>query len=112
MSPLIGEAEVKALTKKYANVIVSQGGEITKIDEWGKRKLAYQIDDYDEGFYVLFSYRSENKGLDELNRQLRLDEGVLRHMIVRDQLASGTEPKIEIEDVQDGEDINVNQEEN
>jgi small subunit ribosomal protein S6 len=105
LSPVISDIEVKTLTKKYGKVIVTEGGEITKVEEWGKRRLAYMINDFEEGYYVLVSHRSDNKGLDELNRQLRLDENVLRHMIVRDQLASGTEPKIGIEEVQKGDEV-------
>lgn len=97
--PNVDEAGLKAETDKYAGIISSGGGEITRFEKWGKRRLAYEINDQFEGHYFFYRFRGENPVLDELGRQMRIDEKVLRHLIVRDELASGTEPKVEIADL-------------
>ena len=58
-------------------------GEVTKIDRWGRRKLAYQIDRQREGFYVLMNAAIETDHLDELERNLKLASTVLRYLIIR-----------------------------
>jgi len=97
--PGLDEESLKAGMKKYAGVIDSGGGEITRLETWGKRKLAYEIDDQSEGHYYFYRFRCENKVLDELGRQMRIDESILRHLIVRDELATGDEPKIALSEL-------------
>ena len=92
--PGTSEEGLKDATTKYANVVASGGGEMTGVETWGKRKLAYEIDDHDEGHYFFLRFRSDSSVLDEMGRQMRIDENILRHMIVVDELASGTEPKV------------------
>jgi small subunit ribosomal protein S6 len=106
LSPDSAEAASKNSAQKYATVIVSGGGEITRMEDWGRRRLAYEIKKFNEGTYILYGFRADRAVLTELDRQLRLDETVLRHLIVRDVLATGTEAKIAIEGIQQGELIN------
>ncbi|MBI4720135.1 MAG: 30S ribosomal protein S6 [Chitinivibrionia bacterium] len=106
LSPDSAETAAKNSSQKYAGVIVSGGGEITKMEDWGRRRLAYEINKQSEGCYILYGFRAANAVLTELDRQLRLDETVLRHLIVRDVLATGTEAKIAIEGIQEGEVLN------
>lgn len=94
--PGLDEESLKSGTEKYAGIIDSGGGEITRLEKWGKRRLAYEIDDQSEGYYFLYRFRSNNAVLSELSRHMRIDESVLRHLIVRDELASGEEPKVEL----------------
>jgi small subunit ribosomal protein S6 len=58
-------------------------GAVTKVDRWGRRKLAYLIEKQREGYYVLFEAEIEPKGLPELERNLKLSTNVLRYLIVR-----------------------------
>jgi small subunit ribosomal protein S6 len=97
--PGVDDEGLKAGTDKYSGVISAGGGEITRLEKWGKRKLAYEIDDRTEGFYFLYRFRCDNSVLDELGRQMRIDERVLRHMVVRDELATGKEPKIDLSEL-------------
>ena len=80
-----GDALVGA-TKRYADVIASRGGEIKEIDDWGKRSLAYEINYHREGHYLFYRFRAGKEVLNELGRQLRIDENVIRPMIVRDDV--------------------------
>jgi small subunit ribosomal protein S6 len=98
----IGEDGMRSAARKYAEVIEKGGGELTQLENWGKRRFAYEIDHQTEGFYIFYRLRCGNHVLDELTRLLRLDENVLRHLIVRDEIATGNEPKIEIEAVLTG----------
>ena len=92
--------------QKYAQVIDTGGGQITGVETWGKRKLAYEIQHNSEGFYYFFKFRTDGNLLGELGRQLRIDESVIRHMIIRDELASGKETVVaadKVEAVKTGE---------
>jgi small subunit ribosomal protein S6 len=95
--PALGDDGVKDGMTKYAGVIDGHGGELTRVETWGKRKLAYEIDHQSEGYYYFIKFRGNNELLTELGRQLRIDESVLRHLIVKDDLAKGDEPKIGLE---------------
>lgn len=95
--PALGEDGVDDAVKKYVRVIDGHGGELTRVETWGKRKLAYEIDHQSEGYYYFIKFRGRNELLTELGRQLRIDESVLRHLIVKDELASGDEPKLGLE---------------
>ncbi|NIM19644.1 MAG: 30S ribosomal protein S6 [Candidatus Latescibacteria bacterium] len=105
VSPAVGDDELKNVAKKYAKVIASGGGELTKLENWGKRRLAYEIDHNDEAHYLFYKLRCENSVLHELNRMLRLDEMILRHMVVKDSIATGEEPKIDSETALSAEEV-------
>ena len=89
---LAGEG-LDSCTKKYSDVITSHGGTLNKLDEWGKRGLAYEINDHREGYYYFYRFEGTSEILGELNRQMRIDENVLRHMIVRDEGKAEAEVK-------------------
>ncbi|UCH85014.1 MAG: 30S ribosomal protein S6 [Candidatus Latescibacterota bacterium] len=82
--PTVGNDVLESSTKKYAEVITSRGGNLEELDSWGKRTLAYEIDYHREGYYYFYRFEGSNDILGELNRQMRIDENVLRHMIVVD----------------------------
>jgi small subunit ribosomal protein S6 len=94
---------LESSTKKYTDIITSRGGTLSEIDNWGKRGLAYEIEDHREGFYHFYRFKGDTAILDELNRQLRIDENVIRHMIVRDEHKSATEPVPASKDFEPGE---------
>lgn len=63
--------------------IISEAGTITNIDEWGSRKLAYEIEYYQEAHYILVEFDAEPSAIKEFDRIARILETVMRHMIVR-----------------------------
>jgi small subunit ribosomal protein S6 len=85
-APTLGSDVLENATKKFSEVITAQGGTLHEIDNWGKRNLAYEINFHREGFYCFYRFKGGNEIIKELNRQLRIDENVIRHMIVRDEL--------------------------
>lgn len=62
---------------------IKQNGKINNIDEWGTRKLAYEIEYYKEAYYVLIEFEAENETLEEFDRIAKILDSVMRHMIVR-----------------------------
>ena len=78
----LGDEGVAAINEKFKNLI-AQNAEIGEVDEWGKRRLAYPINDEVEGFYVLYNFVSGPEFPAELERVSKITDGVLRSMPVR-----------------------------
>lgn len=76
------EGARKELIQKFADLIAANGGAVEKVDEWGKRRLAYAIDYKTEGYYVLMSFTSDAAFPKELDRVLGITTGMMRSMIV------------------------------
>ncbi|MCI5615408.1 MAG: 30S ribosomal protein S6 [Clostridia bacterium] len=75
------EEAINAVVEKFTNLIAANG-EITKIDQWGKRRMAYAIDDMAEGYYVLVEFDSKPDFPAELDRIYKITDGVIRSIIV------------------------------
>ncbi len=82
IKPTVDEEGVKALVEKFKAIILADG-EIDTLDEWGKRKLAYLIDDIGEGYYVYTKYSAAREIPKELDRVFGITEDILRHMTIR-----------------------------
>lgn len=82
--PNLEEEKRVQLLDRLKSVIESDGT-ISTVDEWGLRKLAYLIDDIGEGYYVLVNFESTPAVVDELDRIAKISDGIMRHMIVRDE---------------------------
>ncbi len=76
------DEDVQALVEKF-KALIEKNGTLESIDEWGKRKLAYLINDEAEGYYVLFNFECEPTFPAELERIAGITEGVLRSIVVR-----------------------------
>lgn len=84
IKPDLAEEQMAAVIEKFNGILTKEGAEVTGVDEWGKRKLAYEIDKkYREGFYVLVKFNGPSAAVDEADRLLKIDENILRHMITR-----------------------------
>ena len=70
------------LINRFNELVVKNGGEVERVDEWGKRRLAYAIDYKTEGYYVLMSFTSDAAFPKELDRVLGITTGMMRSMIV------------------------------
>lgn len=78
----LGEEGLEAIKTKFQDLI-SKNAEIGEVDEWGKRRLAYLINDEAEGFYVLYNFVSGPEFPAELERVSKITDGVLRSMVIR-----------------------------
>ena len=72
-----------AVMKRIDTTIAESNGKVDNVDEWGKRKFAYEINDLTEGDYTLINFHAEPASIAELDRVLRITDAVERHMIVR-----------------------------
>ncbi len=77
-----GEESVPAMVEKF-KTLIENNAEIGEVDEWGKRRLAYLINDEAEGYYVLYNFVSGPEFPMELERVGKIDDNVLRSMVVR-----------------------------
>lgn len=75
-----GEDNVKGLVEKF-KALIEKNGTVEEVNEWGKRKLAYEIDDQTEGYYVLYTFESKPDFPAELERVLNITDGVMRSMV-------------------------------
>ncbi len=73
------EASVRRVTEQ----VVAKGGDVKSTDRWGKRRFAYEINHKTEGYYVVLEFLAEGTGLDDLERQLRLADDIVRHKVIR-----------------------------
>ncbi|WP_019239442.1 MULTISPECIES: 30S ribosomal protein S6 [Enorma] len=72
-----------AVMKRIDNTIAEANGKVDNVEEWGKRKLAYEINNLTEGDYTLINFHADSASIAELDRVLRITDAVERHMIVR-----------------------------
>jgi small subunit ribosomal protein S6 len=79
----IEDEERNAVLNRTKEIITGDGGVIVKIDEWGKRRLAYEIKDTFEGVYYFLYFQATVKTLDEVTRVLGITDAVLRYMPIR-----------------------------
>lgn len=77
-----GEAAVKALVEKF-KTLIGESAEITAVNEWGKRRLAYPINDKNEGYYVLINFNGPAELPAELNRVFGITEGIMRYLVTK-----------------------------
>lgn len=81
--PNLENARYEALQERVTGLIARDGGELTGLEVWGKRKLAYPIKHETDGYYVVLTFRGGEKLVQELNRILYITDEILRHKIFR-----------------------------
>ena len=77
----MGEEKVKNLVEKFTGMI-AENGTVTAVNEWGNRKLAYPIDDKNDGYYVLVDFTANTAFIAELERVFNITDGIMRSMVV------------------------------
>lgn len=81
LDPSLNEEAVAALVAKF-KAVVEANGTVSEVDEWGKRRLAYPINDMNEGYYVLIEFESKPEFPHELDRIYNITDGIMRSLIV------------------------------
>ena len=74
---------ITATVTKFEDVVKNGGGEIVKTDRWGKRRLAYEVNGVNEGYYILMTFKSPSSAAQELERILKIHDDVVRHLIIK-----------------------------
>ena len=78
----LGDEGVAAMVQKFKDLIEANAT-LESVDEWGKRRLAYEINDRTEGFYYLVNFKADSEFPKELERQYKITEGILRTIVIR-----------------------------
>ena len=81
--PTLGDDEVSGEFEKVKETITRFGGVVEKVDEWGRRRLAYEINKVNEGVYYIVTFEGDNSVPKEIESRLRINEKVIRYLIVR-----------------------------
>lgn len=82
---------VKEYNEKFKQIIEGLGGSVSHVEEWGLKDLAYRIQKQSKGYYTLLQYRSTARAVEELQRNMKLTDEVLRYLTVRLDEAAGAE---------------------
>ena len=93
LDPDLSEEEVSGLKERFSQLAQSQGAEVSKVVRWERRRLAYPIRQKREGTYIIMELRAQPPAVQEVTRQLKLSERVLRHMVLRLEEARPAEEK-------------------
>ncbi len=83
LDPDLHDDDIKAFTEKYSQLIMTQGGEVIKVEDWGTKKLAYLVRKRDKGHYILFDYVGNPALIFEMERQLKISEDVMKYLSVK-----------------------------
>ncbi len=79
----LSESEASHLVNRVTEQVTTANGKVASVDKWGKRRFAYEINHKTEGFYLVLEILAEGGALDEMERQLRLADDVIRHKLIR-----------------------------
>ncbi len=82
--PNIEDEAKKALVERFNDILTSNGAEVVESKEWGKRRLAYEIEDFREGYYEIMKVNADAKAIDEYTRLANINEDIIRHIAVRE----------------------------
>jgi small subunit ribosomal protein S6 len=83
--PNIEDEAKKALVERFNTILTDNGAELTEAKEWGKRRLAYEINDFRDGYYQLVKVNSDAAAVEEFSRLAKISEDIIRHMVTRDE---------------------------
>ena len=94
IDPAVEEEARKELIAKFNTLIADNGGSVEKVEEWGKRRLAYAIDYKTEGYYVLVNFQAEAELPKELERNLQISDSVIRYQVIKQlERKAGVKPR-------------------
>jgi len=82
--PDIEEEAMTALVERFNNILTDNGAEIEKVDEKGKKRFAYEIQDYRDGYYVVLNFSSDDQAINEFDRLAKFNDDILRHIVIRE----------------------------
>ena len=77
------KSELEKIKEKYSEVINSNSGKVIKIEEWGLLNLARKIKKYKKGFYIHYKFEGNKETLNEINKKIKIDSSVIRHLVVK-----------------------------
>jgi len=85
LAPDLEEEQVQENDDWVKSVIDRYGGQVEEVDSWGKRRLGYEINDYQEGIYSIMNFTGDKKVIGELERVFKISDQVIRYLIVKEE---------------------------
>jgi small subunit ribosomal protein S6 len=82
-SPTLTDEQAEELVRQFEGIIAEQGGELLKTEKWGRKKLAYEVQKFSEGYYTLFDMNAGSNLIAELERRFRNHDSVIKYLSVR-----------------------------
>lgn len=83
--PNIEDEAKTALVERFDNILTSEGAEIIESKDWGKRRLAYEINDFRDGFYRLIQTNAKPEAVQEFDRLAKISDDIIRHIVVKNE---------------------------
>ncbi|MFY4776201.1 30S ribosomal protein S6 [Metabacillus sp. RGM 3146] len=83
--PNIEEDAKKALVERFNTILTDNGANLTEAKEWGKRRLAYEINDFRDGYYMLLKISSDSAAVQEFDRLAKINEDIIRHIVIKEE---------------------------
>ncbi|WLR41873.1 30S ribosomal protein S6 [Bacillus carboniphilus] len=83
--PNIEDEAKKSLVERFNGILTTNGAEITEVKEWGKRRLAYEINDFRDGYYMLIHVDASAEAVQEFDRLAKISEDIIRHIVVKQE---------------------------
>ena len=77
------KSELEKIKEKYSDLINNNSGKLIKVEEWGLLNLARKIKKYNKGFYLHFKFQGSKNTLEEINKKIKIDSSIIRHLIVK-----------------------------
>lgn len=84
--PNIEDEAKKALVERFNTVLTDNGAEVTETKDWGKRRLAYEINDFRDGFYQIVKVQAETAAVQEFDRLAKISEDMIRHIVIKEEV--------------------------
>lgn len=75
----------KALTERFSTILTENGAEVAEAKEWGKRRLAYEINDFRDGYYQLVKVNATPAAVEEFSRLAKINEDIIRHIVIKEE---------------------------
>ena len=83
INPGVEDEARNQLVERFSSIVTAGGGTVEKVDDWGKRKLAYPIQDLNDGHYILMHFSANPELPYELERNMKINENIMRYLVIR-----------------------------
>jgi small subunit ribosomal protein S6 len=83
--PNVDDETKKSVVERFDNVLATNGAEIIESKEWGKRRLAYEINDFRDGYYQLVKIHSNTEAVSEFDRLAKISDDIIRHIVIKEE---------------------------
>jgi small subunit ribosomal protein S6 len=83
--PNIEDEAKKALVERFNTILTDNGAELTEVKDWGKRRLAYEINDFRDGYYQIVKVNAVPAAVEEFSRLAKISEDIIRHIVIKEE---------------------------